>query len=40
VASAFSQVDRHRALLYSVFVVFLLDIFGLLANPHAQRATP
>jgi hypothetical protein len=35
VASAFSQVDRHRALLYSIFAVFLPDIFGLLADPHA-----
>jgi hypothetical protein len=35
VALAFSQVDRHRALLYSIFTVFLPDIFGLLADPHA-----
>ena len=35
VVSAFSQVDCHRALLYSIFAVFLPDIFGLLADPHA-----
>jgi hypothetical protein len=40
VASAFSQVDYHIAFLYSIFTVFLLDIFGLLADPHAQSATP
>jgi hypothetical protein len=40
VASAFSHVDCHRALLYSIFAVFLLDIFGLLADPHAQSTTP
>jgi hypothetical protein len=40
VASVFSQVDRHRALLYSIFAVFLPDIFRLLADPHSQRATP
>jgi hypothetical protein len=35
VTSAFSQVDRHRALLHSIFAVFLLDIFWLFADPHA-----
>jgi hypothetical protein len=40
VASAFSQVDRRRALLDSIFAVFLPDVFGLLADPHAQSATP
>jgi hypothetical protein len=35
VASAFSQVNRHRALLYSIFAVFLPDIFELLTDPHA-----
>jgi hypothetical protein len=34
VTSAFSQVDRHRALLHSIFALFLPDIFGLLADPH------
>jgi hypothetical protein len=34
VVSAFSQVDCHRALFYSIFAVFLPDIFGLLADPH------
>jgi hypothetical protein len=35
VVPAFSQVDRHRALFYSIFTVLLPDIFGLLADPHA-----
>jgi hypothetical protein len=35
VVPAFSQVDCHRALLYSIFAVLLPDIFGLLADPHA-----
>jgi hypothetical protein len=35
VVLAFSQVDRHRALFYSIFAVFLQDIFGPLPDPHA-----
>jgi hypothetical protein len=40
VASAFSQVDCHRALLSSILVVFLPDVLRLLADPHAKRTTP
>jgi hypothetical protein len=40
VASAFSQVDFHRALLNPVLVVFLPDILWLLADPYAKRTTP
>jgi hypothetical protein len=40
VASVFSQVDCHRALLDSIFTVFFLDILWLLADSHAKRATP
>ena len=40
VASAFSQVDFHRALLNPVLVVFLPDILWLLVDPHAKRTTP
>jgi hypothetical protein len=35
VVSAFSQIDCHRTLFYTIFVVFLPDIFGLLTDPHA-----
>ena len=35
VVPAFSQVGRHRALFNSIFTALLLDIFGLLADPHA-----
>jgi hypothetical protein len=40
VASAFSQVDCHRAFLNPVLAVFLPDILRLLADPHAKRTTP
>jgi hypothetical protein len=40
VVPAFSQVDCHRALFHSIFTVLLPDIFGLLADPQAQRAAP
>jgi hypothetical protein len=39
VASAFSQVEHHKALLNPVLVVFLPDILRLLADPHAKRTT-
>jgi hypothetical protein len=40
VASAFSQVDCHRALLDPILVVFLPHILWLLADSHAKRITP
>ena len=40
VASAFSQVDCHRAFLNSVLAVFFPYILRLLADPHAKRTTP
>jgi hypothetical protein len=40
VASAFSQVDCHRALLDSILMVFLPDILWLLMDPHGKRTTP
>jgi hypothetical protein len=39
VVSAFSQVNCHRALLHPILEIFLLDIFWLLADPHAKRTT-
>jgi hypothetical protein len=39
VASAFSQVDCHRAFFNTVLAVFLPDILWLLADPHAKRTT-
>jgi hypothetical protein len=35
VVPAFSQVDCHRALFYSIFTVLLPDILGLVVDPHA-----
>jgi hypothetical protein len=40
VVSAFSQVDCHRAFLNSTLTVFFPDVLRLLADPHANRATP
>jgi hypothetical protein len=40
VASVFSQVECHRALLDSIFTVFLPDILWLLADSQAKRTTP
>jgi hypothetical protein len=40
VVSAFSQVDCHGAFLNPVLAVFFPDVFRLLADPHAKRATP
>jgi hypothetical protein len=40
VASAFSQVNYHRAFIDSILVAFLPDILWLLANPRAKRTTP
>jgi hypothetical protein len=40
VASTFSQVDCHRALLNPILAVFLPDILRLLMYPHAKRTTP
>jgi hypothetical protein len=39
VASAFSEVDCHRALLDSILVVFLPYILWLLADSHAKCTT-
>jgi hypothetical protein len=39
VASAFSQVDCHRALIDSILAVFLPYILQFLADPHVKHAT-
>jgi hypothetical protein len=40
VASAFSQVDCHRAFLNPVLMVFFPDLLWLLADPHVEHAAP
>jgi hypothetical protein len=39
VASTFSHVDYHGALLDSILAVFCPDILRLLVDPHAKRTT-